>query len=113
MVIMLFTTSIKAQYNLPSHYDLNLNGFVVDTMENGFGIYLPNDIITVMPVYTLDTVGMMFVVVSEVGPIIHTLGCECDVKPFIKLLLKNPISRDESKDAKRFYHRLIADKWKD
>ena len=108
---MLFTTSIKAQYNLPSHYGLNPNGFVTDTTDLGFGIYLPNDIIHVMPVYTLDTLSMMWVIVSERGPIIKALGCECDVRPFIELLMDYPISKGDNPN--KFYYKLILDKWKD
>ena len=108
---MLYTTNMKAQYNEPKYYNIDTKGFVVETDNLGFSLYLPNDIITVLPTYTLDTFSMMWVVVSDKGPIIKALGCECEVKPFIELLMNYPMSKEDK--ANKFYSLLILDKWKD
>lgn len=96
----------------PSLHGFNAAGFITDTSEIGIHVYLPNDIITVIPTFDLSG-GMRWEIVSEVSEAnnIITLGCECEIKALLGLLSDFPLSRDNKKHAREFYADLLNERW--
>lgn len=113
LISMLFACMfLKAQDSEP----LSLHGFqdkkiLSDTSDVAIYLYFPNDVISVIPVKLLDDYSMLWVITSDIGDVIHTLGCECDLKYFLNMLRDYPITKKDIKDPESYYLNLVKTRW--
>ena len=103
-------TAQKKEYNPLSLFSFNANGYVTDTSDINISLYLPNDIITIMPSKTLND-RWLWTFFSEVGNVIHTITCECEMRPFLEMLTNYPADKEDAKNIEQFYTDLIKERW--
>lgn len=113
LISMLFMCMlVKAQNDeLLSLHGFQDNTILSDTSDIGIHLHFPNDMITVMPVKLIDDYSLLWVITSEIGDVIHTLGCECDIKHFLRMLRDYPITKKDIKDPESYYLNLVKTKW--
>ena len=111
LLILFIASFASSQDELLSLHGFNDKSIICDTSDIGIHLRMPNDIITVTPVKLLDDYSMMWVIHSEIGNVIHTLGCECDVKYFLNMLRDYPITKKDTKEPELYYLNLVKTRW--